>query len=183
MQNNREGQPFPIYSASPEQVLATFNDAGDERRFLTGHQWRVSNYALLAFAAITAAPSWVDEDSWLDSGRSWVSVFAFVLVWIVYYLTLRVLRNSEFSLDRQRYRQREARQHLEFLSAVDYSIRSRSEMLRPGKKRDHEQGIDSGPRVKRIFRAVLLLGASIATLINFSRISVPQVVAWLLAFF
>jgi Flp pilus assembly protein TadB len=51
-------QPAPaeVFIRSEAQALAVFNHAGQEIRFYRGQQWQVTHYALLACAALAAAP-------------------------------------------------------------------------------------------------------------------------------
>ena len=71
----------PPYHPSEEQALTIFNNAAEQVRLLTSQRWHIANYALLAFAALAAAPDWMEKGSWLDT--RWVSLGAIVLVGLV----------------------------------------------------------------------------------------------------
>ena len=169
MQIIREDLPT-LGPSEEQQALAAFNHAAEQKRFLLGQQWRITNYALIAFAVLTAAPSWVKPESWIYSWRSSVSLIAFVLVWMVVVFTFRNLRRSERSLDRQDKSLREARKRLKLMSAINKELTGQEE---GSEKRRRFLNLP----VKWVLSIVLVLGASIASLIIVSRIPVPQVVA------
>jgi hypothetical protein len=56
--------------------LTIFNEAAEQMRFYRSHQWQVTYYAVIAYAALAAAPIAVPRGRW----RDWVTVFAAVLV-------------------------------------------------------------------------------------------------------
>jgi hypothetical protein len=49
----------PPFGPSEQQALTTVNYAAEELRFFKGQQWHVTNYALIAYAALAAAPDWM----------------------------------------------------------------------------------------------------------------------------
>jgi hypothetical protein len=59
-----------------EQALAIFNQAAEQMRFYRNHQWQATYYAVVAYAALAAAPLAVRSRNW----RIWVSAFAALLV-------------------------------------------------------------------------------------------------------
>jgi hypothetical protein len=56
-------------SPSQEQALATFSHAAEERCFLRSQQWLLTYDVLIAYAALTVAPAWVEHGSL----RSWTA--------------------------------------------------------------------------------------------------------------
>ena len=164
MNGPSEEQTLPKFEPSAEQALTTFNHAAEELRFFKGQQWRVTNYALIAYAALAAAPSWVEPESW----RSGVSCIASGLVVATFLAAWRVVAILEASIEKERDRQNAARDHLQLLrklhkkhGRIDQSEMSWWRSL-------------WNPPVKRVLIAGLLLGAVVATLINLSRIPLVQ---------
>jgi hypothetical protein len=147
-----EQEQLPPSRPSEEQALAIFNNAAEQRRFLMMQRWHIANYALLAFAALAAAPDWLEKGSWLDTGRSWVSFGAIVLVVAVLVLTLLYLSRARRWLGNQYQRMREAREHLSLMDKI------------------HGSGQGTGPRHWSIV-VVVVFGAFVAGLINLSRSS------------
>jgi hypothetical protein len=133
-----------------EQALATYNEANEERRFLLRQQWQVTNYTLIAFAALAAAPTW------LGRPYSWASWGAFGLVSLAAASAGLYLWRSEDSLKRQERRLGAARKHLELICKIDAEV-SGEEERKPHRK------------IKKVFLAVLFLGWAIATAIILSR--------------
>jgi hypothetical protein len=72
-----------------EQAIATFNHAAEEMRSLRDHEWLITNYAMIAYAALVAAPLLVGEKRcyW----RGGVNVGAVVLVLLAFFQAERVL--------------------------------------------------------------------------------------------
>jgi hypothetical protein len=61
MAGSSEEQVFAApFKPSEQQALAVFNHAAQEIRFFKDQQWRVTNYALLAYGALVAAPELID---------------------------------------------------------------------------------------------------------------------------
>jgi hypothetical protein len=149
-------QASPPCDPSEQQALAVFNHAAEEIRFFKGQQWRVTNYALLAYAALAAAPRWMG--AWKGYANALCSVaviFAGLVAW-------RVLRSLNEAHAKERRRMERARR--EKLSVV-------AELHANGSPID---GRATG-RIVWIMGAALVIGAVLAILINLSRI--PQVVA------
>jgi hypothetical protein len=69
------------FEASQEQALAVYISAGEAVRFLIGQRWQVTNYALLAYVALAAAPEWISRNgrrSQIAAGLL-CTIFAFVI--------------------------------------------------------------------------------------------------------
>jgi hypothetical protein len=92
---NEEQASHAKFPSSEEQALATFNHAGEEIRFFKGQQWHATNYALLAYAALAAAPEWME--TWKASASLYCAsavIFTFLVACVVL-VTLEVALNKE----------------------------------------------------------------------------------------
>jgi hypothetical protein len=140
---------------APGEALATFNHAAEEIRFFKGQQWHLTNYALIAFAALAAAPDWVERASW-KSYAPWVAILLIGLAGAVAALELGRL---ERALNKERLRLHAARDHLLLIRDIHrrYPSEDGLEMLKLWK-------------TPYMFVAVMTFGAWIAVLINVSRI-------------
>jgi hypothetical protein len=149
MQMPREEQVSP-FDQSEQQALATFSHAAEERRFLREHQWQITNYVLIAYAALTAAPEWLDPDScW----RSLTSLFAIVLMSLAGVQGWRVMLNERRHLNRERERLDAAQNRLPLIGEIPVT--------------------GHPPRNRGLFAAVFL-GWVFGSLINLSRIPSVQ---------
>lgn len=100
-----------MHSPNEEQALTTFQNAAEELRFFKGQQWRVADYALLAYAALVTTPSLVQSCA--------VSLFAGVLVPVVTLAALTVLWSLEEALAKERGRLFTAREkHLPLIKEI-----------------------------------------------------------------
>lgn len=135
-----------------EQALAVFNHAAEEIRFFKSQQWSVTNYTLLAYAALAAAPEWV------ATGQVLANLVCASLVIFAGGGALGVLASLEKALIKERNRMAEARSAL--LPRVE-SIHS---------KFPPQQATIA------LLRVAVILGAALAFWINLSR---PGVAAWL----
>jgi hypothetical protein len=176
MQITREEQVLSTFQPSEEQGVAAFNHAAEERRFLRGQQWQVTNYTLIAYAALAVAPTWLEPDSW----RSWASWGAFGLALLAAGQALRILANLEWQLNRERRRLRAVRDRLLLMREIQHSLKNPAMWWqRRFWVRTYEQGTTPRDlRLKPSFFAVVFLGFIVASLIILSRIPcVQQVVA------
>jgi hypothetical protein len=57
-----------------EQALAIFNQAAEQMRFERSLQWQITNYAVLAYAALTATSVVLALAGWGTWVR-WIAVF------------------------------------------------------------------------------------------------------------
>jgi hypothetical protein len=182
-----------------EQALATFVHAGEEMRSLRNHEWQVIYYAVSAYAALAAAPLLVNSDSWLYSWRTLLSLFAFVLVWLVALQAGRMLWYIKDQRNAEGARLEETLNHLRLMGEilkhrpkkrserpwwVSFGRRDREQAPRPGGSPDSpgagegSQGVASGSAVSTGLGLVVLIGAALASVIILSRIPyLPGIVA------
>jgi hypothetical protein len=144
--------PCEQVDPSEQQALATFSHAAEEIRFFKGQQWHVTNYALIAYAALAAAPEWME--AWKASANLYCAI-AVVVTALSAGLVLVAL---EIALNKERKR----------MEAVRLKLLLIREIHRKSK-----------PAWRWVVTVVLLPtvlgGAALAIWINFSRI--PWVVA------
>jgi hypothetical protein len=95
------------------QALETFKHAAEEMRFRLNHQWLITNYAVIAYAALVAAPALV------ACGRSrTVNVVAVVLVLLVAWQAWRTLSYFSEVREVERARLEEAITHLPLIHTI-----------------------------------------------------------------
>ena len=135
-----------------------FTHAGEEIRFFKSQQWHVTNYALLAYVALAAAPLW------MPTWKSLASFFCAVLVAAAAALALLVLRSLDAALQKERHRMREARCKLPVAAAIHTKF-----------------GPVNSKIVTRALQAAVLLGAALAISIDLVRIPWSRVVVCLTA--
>jgi hypothetical protein len=93
------------------QATTAFQHAAEQMRFYRNHEWLVTYYAMLAYAALAAAPKLVDKDR--DAWRFWVSLLALGLVLLVALQAWRTLWYSEDVREHERATAQEViRDHL-----------------------------------------------------------------------
>jgi hypothetical protein len=145
-----------------EQALAVFNHAGEEIRFFKGQQWMLTNYALLAYGALAAAPQLIGDSR---DVANWVWVASnlgcAVLVPLAGWLTWGRLTTLNDALNKERNRMSEAKSKLPLIQQIHSNFP-------PGDR-----------NVTEILGVVLLSGALVAIGINLLRIRWARIVACL----
>jgi len=129
-----------------EEALTVFDHAAQEIRFVRIQQWQVTNYALIAFAVLAAAPSWMRT---LDDAAFIVCAG---LIVVLAGLAWCILRSLDRSLEKERKRMNEARYKLPLIKTI-HTRWSRFE-------RD---------KISDALRAVTIFGAIIAVVISLAR--------------
>jgi hypothetical protein len=156
--------PGEEHGASEEQALATFNHAAEEIRFFKGQQWRVTNYALLAYGALVAAPPLIghtkDVANWVWVGSNLVCA---VLVPVPGWLAWGRLKSLNDALNKERNRMSAARSKLPLIQQIHGDF--------PPQDRD----------VTTTLRLALWGGAVVAIAINLLRLQWARLVACLTA--
>jgi hypothetical protein len=177
MQITCEEQTLPTFDPSEEQALATINHAREEIRFFKGQQWQVTNYALIAYAALAAVPSWVEPDSWLYGWRSWVSWGTLGLVGVTMVWTLWMLWGLETARKMELRRLSEAREHLPFIDEIARRVAFIANQGQDRPENPREMLLEMlrrlrlwKPEVKPVLFAAVVLGWIVASLIILSRI-------------
>lgn len=129
-------------SQEQEQALATFDHAAEELRFFKGQQWQVANYALIAYAALVAAPRWTESCA--------LSAIAGMLVFVVMLAALAVLWSLEQALAKERGRLFTARkEHLPLIEQIHHDRTPREYRSAVSKRLDrllHPNVTPEGPR-------------------------------------
>jgi hypothetical protein len=161
-----------------QQALATFNHAAEQRRYLRGLRWTITNYALIAYAALAVAPSLVDENAcfW----RALVSVVAVPLVWAAFGQAYRLLADMQDELDMELRRLHAALEDLPLISKIHARYRQKERSDRRGRRRFWillRRSCKRAPADWLGFFGVLFLGAIFASLIILSRMPWPLVLA------
>jgi hypothetical protein len=157
-----------------DQALTTFNHAAEEMRSLRDHQWLITNYAVIAYAALVGAPKLVPHGSWRFS----VSLLAIVLVVTVAFQAWRTLEYSTEIRVLEHARLKEAiEQHLPVVREIHqkHPPKQRAErppwVWMPQWLLAYFFGEDDFPRFPWGLLVVVLLGAVFATVIIISRSS------------
>jgi hypothetical protein len=178
-----------------EQALATFVHAGEEMRSLRNHEWQITYYAVITYAALAAAPLLVNGHSL----RALLNLFAFVLVWLVALQAGRMLWYIRDQWSAEGARLEEALKHLRLMGEilkyrpkkrserpwwVSFGRRDREQAPLPGGSPDRpgagegSQGTASGSAVSTSLGLVVMIGAALASVIILSRIPyLPAIVA------
>jgi hypothetical protein len=111
-----------------EEAIAAYNHASEEMRFHLNHQWLITNYAVIAYAALAATPLSVRCCSW----RTVASVLAFVLVLAVAFQAWRTLEYSNEIRVVEHARLEAARKHLPLIDKIYDEVRIQKEQRSPG---------------------------------------------------
>jgi hypothetical protein len=145
-----------------EQALAVFHHAAEEIRFYRKQQWQVTNYTLLTYGALVGAPELIggskDAANSLYVAANWVGVVVALLACLGAHLVLLSLDRSQ---EKELTRMRVARE--EKLPVVQ-DIHARVP-FRPGGGNPGRPG-----RLIWLLGAVLLIGALLVSVINYSRV-------------
>jgi hypothetical protein len=167
----------PPCETSEEQMIATFNHGREEMRFLKKHEWLITNYAVIAFAALAITPTLVDKGKWHWLWLDFVSVFAFVLVVLAGLQAVRVLWYTEAQRNMEHRRLLKGIERLNWMGEIE-QIRPLKRSERPPwvrlltrDRNEASQGTDSGVDVKPGLALVVILGASFANVIILSRMA------------
>jgi hypothetical protein len=158
------------------QALAVFNHATEEIRFFKGQQWRVTNYALLAYAALAAAPRLIERESVGDCVWSVANLGCALVALVTASLAFGVLGSLNKALGKERRRMDKARCNLLLLMAIHNSEpRDRAARYWPCRFRfrrrtQHRADDDAHDPVVCVLRAALVIGLVIVFLINLARV-------------
>jgi hypothetical protein len=186
MDDSNQGK-LPTYEPDKEQMLATYNAGREEMRFFAKHEWLITNYAVIAYAALVGGPFLADKE-WHDILR----VFAFLLVIVTAYQAWRVLWYTAAQRDRERSRLSKGIERLEWMGEIE-KIQVPKRSKRPWWVRlwrgDREQaprptveasqGTDSDPEPRPGLLVAVVLGAIYAGLLIISHL--PGLLAGVLA--
>jgi hypothetical protein len=168
----REASP-PFYP-SEQQALATFYHAAEEIRFFKGQQWKVTNYALIAYGALAATPPWIADCKEVN-GWSWfcvmVNLASAFAVLITAYFAYRVLGSLDQSHDKELRRMKAARRELPLVKR----IHSRFRLTRKGAWWRPRRARTRPGRVIWVLHTALFIGAELAVVINLLRVPWPRV--------
>jgi hypothetical protein len=157
-----------------DQALAIFNRATEEMRFYRNHQWQITYYTVLAYAALVVAPLGVPVGRW----RNWVSWFSFFLVLLAAVQAGRTLYYSNDIQVTEHLRLIEVtkKEHLPLIHGIYAKLQPTDPLYRPGPVRilqrafDLLGGSDPRPRFPRGLLLVVVMGAAFASLVILSRI-------------
>jgi hypothetical protein len=107
------------------QALAIFNHAAEEIRFFKGQQWRVTNYTLLAYGALVAAPQLFEDLCW----KAVVGGACFVAVFVAGGSAVLVLYSLNVALKKERDRMKAARWKLPLVQELHDRFKPRYRRL------------------------------------------------------
>jgi hypothetical protein len=147
-----------------EQALAVFHPAAEEIRFFMKQQWQVTNYALLTYGALVAAPELIggskDVANSLYVAANWVGV---VVAWLALIGAVWVLLSLDRSQEKELFRMAVARWKLPMVHEIHarFRFRAGTRGYRPG-------------RLILLLGLVLLMGALLVSGINYSRVVPPE---------
>jgi hypothetical protein len=140
-----------------EQALAVFNQAAEQMRFYRSHQWQITYYAVIAYAALATAPRLVRRGAW----RGPVSGVALLLVIGAAWQAGRTLWYSEDLRLTEQARQVAARkQHLSLIDGIYENYQPTERWERP-----LSVWMPPRPRFPWGLVAAVALGAALAIMI------------------
>jgi hypothetical protein len=165
-----------------EQAITTFNHAAEEMRFHLNHQWLITNYAMLAYAGLVVATSFVDKNRY--GWRTAVNVVAVVLVVLAAWQAWRYLAYSNDIRVLQSSRLEKAIEHLPLICRIHEKQPPRPREGRSPLVRNLQALFafsvrrDELPRFSWGLFAVVGLGAAFASQIIISRLARRPRVLW-----
>ena len=167
MEGSSETQASPPCGPGElEQALATFDHAAEEIRFFKGQQWNVTNYALLTYAALAAAPDWLGSQDW----RWQISLLCAGFTVLAFLAASGVLKGLNEALEKERSRMDEARTKLPLVGEIHGKFPSRDWRPEPSNQGRLRKSRPPVLTVPGILNTAVLAGMVISALINVSRI-------------
>jgi hypothetical protein len=147
-----------VFPRSEPQALAVLNHAGHEIRFFKGQQWQVTNYALLTYAALAAAPPLiVDCEGVANCACILVNFVCSAVVALAAIGAWLVLRSLDKAHDKELQRMNAARDTLPLVQEIHTKFKLGGLKIRPG-------------RVIWVLRIALVVGAVLAISVNLARV-------------